>query len=251
MEPQPENSSTPAATKPPGPSFVDRVWPIVRPWVEWFWLNLRVWTPFLATPDFRNRQVAYPARDYRAEGQWLVVLPKQCAYCGAAEGLVERTWERELRCCEAPSSILAVAVGLWAFFMLVAVLWSFFYGFMLACLSLLGGAAIIRLKSWTEAVSLTASACPTHADALACPETVAYDDQLFVIAPSLKIVAAAREAIDEKRRSRQAYAATTTEPRRTAPPAINPMTGTQPPPAQRPEPPGYRRTELPPIKLDE
>src|SRR5258707_1257221 len=57
-------SSAPPPPLPPGsqgPSFMDRVKPVVKPWRDAAWLHLQVWIPFLANPQLRARQVKYRA----------------------------------------------------------------------------------------------------------------------------------------------------------------------------------------------
>jgi hypothetical protein len=247
----------------------EKAWPALEPWVVWGWLNLRVWVSFFATPDFRKRQVKYPERDFKHEDQWLVALPKQCLYCAKLEGLTEHTWSCELRTFESPAAILAFAAGLWAFFMTLAVFWSFWSSILMAGLSLLGGLVLIRLKSWTEPVSITASVCPEHEATAEMPETVLHEDAVHVVVPARKVAEVARQEIFARAKSRESYTPSkseaSSEPSRTAPPTINPMAANEPVPGspsspvatspaspnQRVEPPVYKRPELPPIKLDE
>jgi hypothetical protein len=244
-------TSPPPAT---GPGFVDRMKPIVQPLTERAWLNMRVWVPFLANPQMKVGQVRYAAREGRDGTQWNVTLPAQCWQCGAKESLLTREYQRELRSFDAPLAILAGALGGAFFLFLLGGFWSTFYLLALACL--VGGAAMMFVKSWPEQVRLSIASCAAHADQVRCPDLVVYDNELYVFAPSAELAQTARAEIIARRRSEQRYASPEERSARAPAPPLSldapaaspsgPTSTTAPRPAA-----GYKRGELPPIKLDE
>ena len=80
-----------------------RVWPYCQPVVDKAWLNLRVWVPFLATPNFATIRWCMEAQS-RDATSWTVSLPKQCWNCNTTAGVISRDYERDLRTFEGPSA---------------------------------------------------------------------------------------------------------------------------------------------------
>jgi hypothetical protein len=211
----------------------------VQPVVDAAWLNVRVWMPMLANPQFRSCQIAYAAREGRDGTKWDIVLPRQCWQCGSRDRLLQREYERQLRGFESPIGILACTAAVVLVLLLLSVWLGSGMCFMLAVFAGLGGAAFMFVKSWNERVRLVISTCPDHADQLRTPLTVAYENELHVILPSEQLTEAARLELAAKRRSDQRYS----EPKEPAAPTT--------PGQSRRAAETYRRDELPPIKLDE
>lgn len=239
-------STTPASepqstsTSPPQPGVWARVQPYVQPVANTVWLNARVWMPMLADPRFRACKISYGSREGRDGTKWDIVLPRQCWQCGARERLMQREYERQLRGFESPVGILVCTVAVALVLLLLALVLHSGTCVLLTFFVLLGGAAFMFVKSWTEQVRLVISTCPDHADALRSPLTVAYDNELHVVLPTEQLAQKAREELASKRRSDQRYSE-----RSDAPPEVTT------PGQSRRTTESYRRDELPPIKLDE
>lgn len=213
-----------------------------------WWLNLCTWSPFLASPPLKEVQVKFLAREGRDGTSWQVSLPRQCWRCATTDGLRQRTFERDVRSYDMPLAIVGAALVCFLSFCLLSMMWGAL--FMLALLSLVGGAAMLFVKSWTERVALTMSTCDEHADAIQCPDIVLYDNELILFLASEKAADAARQELLARRRAAKqggASAAPAPTPR-AAEPRIKLDDG--PPLASGPAP-EPRRSELPPIKLDE
>jgi hypothetical protein len=231
---------------PAGPSFVERVWPVVKPLVEWAGLQSKVWVPFLTTPVERARQVTYGARESRDGTKWDVTLPAQCWQCGTKQGLRSREYELDTRSFEAPVGILACAAGLSLFMFILSVWLGSWMCFFASLLLLVGGGAMMFVKSWPERVRLVVSTCPNHADDLRCPEFVVYENEFQVFLATPQLADAARSELASKRRAGGRYA-----PDDHAPAASPTAAAATPRPAAGPAPQAYKRGELPPIKLDD
>jgi hypothetical protein len=227
------------------------------------WMVLKVWAPFLAAPNFRQRQVAFDARESRESGVWNIDLPRKCLDCGSDEVTTQHQFTQRLRNFETPLPIVGGILGVFAFFMLIAFfLWG--TAFWLALLTLVGGTILMFVKSWDEDVQLTCWSCATHAADAKCPDMVTNEEELVVIVPSAKLAQAGRGQVIAARHAKRggpaesppsaatpgAAAPSSPAPTPPARPAIRP--GDAPPAAPpRPEVQPYRRGELPPIKLDE
>ena len=243
-------SETAAATDGvKGPGVADRLKPVVQPFGKWLWLNLRIWGPFLANPEFRACTVKFTPKDGREADTWVLSLPHQCWKCGEEKGLISRQYQFSVRFFESPMGIVAVALGLAVFTLLVGWFFTDIWGFLkvaaVALLIVAVGAAMIFVKSWTEPVHLTIWTSPEHADELRRPDAAAFDGDLYLVLANAEHAKAAKAEAAAKRRTTGKYAAdskptvdpsfrSTSEPTRPASPA-------QP----------YKRDELPPIRLDE
>ncbi|HWA98869.1 MAG TPA: hypothetical protein VG713_10275 [Pirellulales bacterium] len=254
----PYDYTAPEPDVPPRLNIADRLWLKVRPYAERVWVILRVWAPILATPIFRERQVVYPARDHRESGVWHVVLPRQCSDCGRPEVGGSRQFEATVRNFESPVAIAAAAFGSFIFFVLAAEWLSSNFCMWLAIASLAGGAVFVFVKSWSEDAQIVAWGCDLHLPTLAAPDLVPREDELHVLVPSPKTAAAARVDLEVRRRSKvepdRAEPVFRSPPASRPAPAVRPSIrpGDMPPVAPpQPDPKGYRREELPPIKLDE
>jgi hypothetical protein len=216
---------------------------------------LRVWAPFLTTPDYRARRIVYSAKDSRAERTWQITMPKLCLQCGRDEAPVARQFLRHVRNFETPGPILGAILALFLFFMLLS-FWLFSSKlFLLAMLTLVGGAVLMYVKSWAEEVELSGWGCADHAETMACPDIVAHEDTLHVTVLTPRLAEAGRADVVALRKARQGYAgagpATSSAPIPPARPTVRPgdIPPIAPPQPQSKQP--YRRDELPPIKLDE
>ncbi len=222
-----------------------RAWPIIEPIIHQGWINLRVWVPALANPDFRDRQVVYPAREFRERNVWTIELPQQCCVSDQTAGVEATTLRESLRCFELPMQIIAGSLAGFGFF---GLLWLWLGGFKLFCLSLLSlavGAAGLWLKSWAEQINLVIWSKAEHKSAVQFPEAVIFDDALHLMLPSSTLANAARMQIAQQRREQNKYGVAS--PADEAPsPSASATSRTPPPPVQP-----YKRDELPPIKLDD
>jgi hypothetical protein len=216
-------------------------WKESLPFRQWIWLNLRVWLPFLATPDFRERKVSYGGRENRDGTKWNVNLPKQCWQCSKKDGLRSREYESDSRSFEAPVGILVCTVGL-AIFALLIGLWLYYPLALFSFAILLGGCVLMYVKSWPERVRLVQWTCNEHADAMRQPEIVVYENELHLILATHELADAAGAELAAKRRAGGQHA----EPR--ADSTVDPMARVEASPPPKPQ--GYKRDELPPIKLD-
>jgi hypothetical protein len=192
--------------------------------------------------------VTYAARESREGTSWEIILPSRCWECGATERLLKREYDRELRSFESPVAIGSCAVAV-AFFFLLLGGWLGGMAYWLFLMALVGGGAMLFLKSWNERARVAISTCPEHADGLKAPGLVVYDNELSVILPTSQLAKAARDEMLAKRREKSRYSE--------APP---PSDIDKPRPAAATEPQAkearyaqkdYKRDELPPIKLDE
>ena len=247
-KPTPSDPSTVSAEK--GPGVADRLKPVVQPFGKWLWLNLRVWAPFLANPEFRACTVKYTPKEGRDGDTWVLDLPHQCWKCGEEKGLISRQYQFSVRFFESPMGIVAVALGLGIFTLLAGwfftELWgTFFKVALVALLIVVGGAAMIFVKSWTEPVHLTIWTRPDHADDLRRPDAAAYDGDVYLVLDNAEFAKAAKVAAAAKRRTTSKYAAETK-------PTIDPSFRSAPEPSGPAAPAQpYKRDELPPIKLDD
>jgi hypothetical protein len=263
---EPSNSITPepagaddsaGQAGPASPSFFERVWPHLKPYADPAWLNLRVWVPFLANPDFRASQVLFGAKDFRDGRDWKISLPRQCWQCGTTSGLMPRQYEKQIRTFEAPVGIAGSALGLAVFALLLA-LWLSSSFFSLVAFCLIGGAVFLFVKSWIEHVEFSMWTCPTHADELRCPDMVVHENEVHVLMPWPKLAEATRQDILERRKNRDRgrYGNEAAAPSRAAETPIQ-LSETRepsraaPPESAKPSVAGYKRDELPPIKLDD
>lgn len=173
-----------------------------------FWLNLRVWVPFLLNPTDRDRQVVYWARDCRDGLLWKIALPKQCWGCGTNEGVKKREFRRSVRSFEYPLPILIGTLSFAALFLVLGLwLWTIvLLACALAMLALCG--LLLLIKSWIEDVRVVMWSCPRHADDLPAPELVVDREQLYLYAPTAGLAKEANAEIKEERlKSNRARAA--------------------------------------------
>lgn len=241
--------------------FFDRAWPHVKPVIDSAWLNLRVWVPFLANPQFRECQVAYGARESRDGTRWDVSLPQQCWQCNTTTAVQSRTYERSLRTFDTPVAILACALGVAGFFFLLSVWIGSFLCFLISLFCVLGGLGFLYVKSWPEQARIVVSTCAEHADALRCPDLVVHDNVLYVMAFSPELAEVARAELNAKRKAGNRYAESPPAPTAAAQTPRRETTAIplsdEPPPAassdaaSRAAIAGYKRSELPPISLDD
>ncbi len=273
MKPVMENAKTAAVTaasqaKKMAEQGARTAWPVIEPFLKRCWLNLRVWVPQLANPDFRARQVVYHASDVLSDGYWNVELARQCWQTGQTEGLVEHKLELPVRSHENPLQIVLATV---ATLMVLFLLWWFFSlgGIILWLVAGLIGFAVLRLKSWPEHVRLTYWASTTAGDAMPPPEVVAADGRLTVVTFDKRLAEATRKSIAAKRaaaaQARAAGFAPVAPPTRAtmslddrprSAPADDPTLNALPGRPPEPKPPttpltNYKREELPPLKLDD
>jgi hypothetical protein len=216
-------------------------WKESLPFRRWAWLNLRVWVPFLATPDFRNRQVSYGGRENRDGTKWTVNLPKQCWQCSKKDGLRSREYEADARSFEAPVAILACTLGLAVFALLIG-LWLYWPLAVFSLAILAGGCVFMYVKSWPEQVRLVQWTCNDHADAMRQPEIVVYENELHLILATPELTEAANAELVARRRASGKQSETGSGA------TVDPMARAESPAPQKPQ--GYKRDELPPIKLD-
>jgi len=216
-------------------------WQESLPFRRWAWLNLRVWVPFLATPDFRDRQVAYGGRENRDGTKWNVNLPKQCWQCSKKDGLRSREYEVDTRSFEAPVAILACTVGV-ALCALLLGLWLYMPLALFSFAILAGGCVMLYVKSWPERVRLLQWTCNEHADGMRQPEFVVYENELHLILATSELADAASAELAAKRRAGGQHAEKGSDS------TVDPMARVDSPAPQKPQ--AYKRDELPPIKLD-
>ncbi|HWB14311.1 MAG TPA: hypothetical protein VG826_34110 [Pirellulales bacterium] len=218
-----------------------------RPWLDRALLNLRVWFPFLRTPDMRVRQVKYRSSDARSGMSWKVGLPQQCYACGATEGLTRKKFSNEIRVFEAPSTILGGTLGAASLFLLCGVLFFWWSFLVLGLLTLVLGCAYQFVKSWTERVTITIWSCPEHLEELTPPEAVSHDEDLYVYLPHESLAEPARAELIASRKKEQKSRPSGASPDESPQPQAEPSPdhGAGPPPAR----PIAARTELPPLKL--
>jgi hypothetical protein len=216
-------------------------WQESLPFRRWAWLNLRVWVPFLATPDFRDRQVSYGGRENRDGTKWTVNLPKQCWQCSKKDGLRSREYEADARSFEAPVAILACTVGV-AIFALLIGLWLYWPLALFSVAILAGGCVFMYVKSWPERVRLVQWTCTDHADAMRQPEIVVYENELHLVLATSELAEAASAELAAKRRAGGKHSEESSDS------TVDPMVRVESPAPQKPQ--GYKRDELPPIKLD-
>lgn len=248
MEDQ-DTEQTPAAATQEAPAAArsaNRWAAALGPWLDRALLNLRVWLPALRTPDLKGRQVKYRARESRTAMTWNIGLPRQCWQCAATEGLTSRKFSHEIRSFESPTNILG---GTWGAAALLLLLWIFFGGawcLRLAFLIAAGGLVWLWIKSWQERVRITAWTCVEHLDEMPSPETVSYDEDLYLFAPSESLAEVARAELIAARKKEGKHLAE----RRPEKPAVSrdrdPADGPAAPPPARPI---VTRDELPPLKL--
>lgn len=225
---------------------MDRVKPVVKPWLDAAWLHLQVWIPFLANPQLRARQVKYRARENRDGLEWVIRLPKQCWQCGTKTGLKSRSYDKDIRTFEFAISIIGVTLGCFMLLLLVGV---FFHpALLMAPLSLLVGAGVVFIKSWVERVELMMWTCDAHADGMRCPEIVIEDEMLVLHAPTPALADAAIEELRAERSKGPRYVSPD-EKKSTRPPAETVPVDESPAPATSLGT-GFTRKELPSISLD-
>lgn len=206
------------------------------------WLNLRIWVPGLANPDLRSRIVAFGAREARQGQIWDIELPEQCWACGEREGLRRRSFDHDVRGFEFPLGIALGTLATAAVWLLWLSLWPGRIPLLLLVATLGMGAAAIYVKSWSDEVTLGVWFCPRHPEPPPV-EFVLEEDRLHVVLPSAQLADALRKALEQRRRSRKAYASEFED----RPPAPN-----EPRPhAEHPLPQSFSRStpDLPPIEL--
>lgn len=228
-----------------------KAWPVIEPLLKRAWLNLRVWMPQLANPDFRARQVTYDSDEFLHDGVWHIEFPRQCWKTGVAENLTKRELEIGLRSSENPLQIVLGTVAAFAIFGLIwwFIMWTW-GSFLLMLLVPLVGYGILHLKSWPEQVRLSYYSAGDVTEPMPLPEGVGFDGKLYLVLADAKLAEAGRMGIAAKRKARaggplsQMGVSTPS-----AGPAVDP---TLAPRGDTPtSPSGYRREELPPLKLDE
>lgn len=251
----PESEAAPPPL-PTDPGLVERLRPIMKPLAARATLVSRIWLPTLAPAEFRARTVRYPARDYWDDDDgWVIELPAQCWATGATEGLEARDFELEVRRYEQPVLALGMGLGFAVFFLLLLVMLYWWPLLALAALSLLGGVGFLMAQSRREAVRLRIWSKPERLDDLTAPDVVSHEDELHVIVGARELAEAARRAVSAQRIKRSNYRPTVgapTAPRLQAGVAVD-AAGAAPPGAGPSAPPSTapRRTDLPPISLDD
>lgn len=183
----------------------DKVARAARPWFEQAWLNVRVWLPFLRSPDMNLRLVKYRSREQRSGMTWEIGLPKQCWRCGLVDGLTSKKFNRQMRTFEAPTNVLGFSLGFSAFLLLLWIVLGWSSCWKAAFLLTLGGCAWLALKSWKERVRLTLWSCQEHLDELVSPDLVCHDDDLYVFAPSESLAETARAEVAAARKKQGKY----------------------------------------------
>ncbi len=98
------------------------------------------------------------------------------------------------------------------------------------------------VKSWPERVRLLQWTCNEHADGMRQPEIVVYENELHLILATQELADAASAELVAKRRAGGQHAETRSDS------TVDPMARADAPSAPKPQ--GYKRDELPPIKLD-
>lgn len=218
----------------------------LRPRLRQAWLNLQVWTPGLANPDARSRQVRYTAREHRSGLRWRIALPEQCWHCGQTNGIRGERLEFVIRAFERPLTINAVGGALVALLLLLAVAWLSWFLFLLAGATLGASVGLLLIKSWREDIEAVIWCCADH-----CPKSTSIqcsfdDDELVLFAPTAALAEAVRDEITAKRRGKAAYPSQQTgSVRVSAVPENRAISRADDVPF------GLAREELPPIPLDE
>jgi hypothetical protein len=209
--------------------------------------NLRVWLPFLANPAERRLQVRFSSDLDRVGLVWKISLPRLCWHCGKSDALRLRQYEYQVRSFEYALGVV-VGTAAAAFLAFLLALYWFSIGAVLLLIVLLGGAALLYLKSWTEEVKVTFWTCEQHAGPMRPPGMVIDDQQLFLFLANAEVMRATLDELQERRRfsaGRRALGATGMGSPSGATPPRETSHGTAP--APRPAPP--KPVELPPIKL--
>lgn len=176
-----------------------------RPWLDQAWLNVRVWLPFLRSPDMNLRLVKYRSREHRSGMTWEIGLPKQCWRCGLVDGLTSKKFDCQVRTFEAPTNVLGFSLGFSALLLLLWVVLGWNSCWKAAFLLTLGGCAWLAVKSWKERVRLTIWSCPEDLDETAGPGLVCHDDDLFIYAPSESLAETARAEVAAARKKQGKY----------------------------------------------
>lgn len=244
-----------AAMHEPAAESPTRRWAAaVGPWLDRVLINLRVWLPALRTPDMKTRQIKYRARESRTALTWNIGLPRQCWQCAASDGLTSRKFSREIRSFEYPTNILGGTLGMAALLLLLWIFFSVGWCLRLAFFIAVGGLVWLWIKSWKERVRVTVWSCAEHLDELTPPDTVSYDEDLYLFAPSERLAEVARAELIASRKKEGKYlpepAAERTTPKKASSPprdrtAASESATEAPPPAR----PIVTRAELPPLKL--
>ena len=239
-----------------------RIWPVIQPILHRAWLNVRVWVPQIANPELRSRTVTFDADENLADGLWVIELPPQCWKTGRKEGLESRAAELELRSGENPQAIPAGTIGAIVLFFLI---WWFEFStfgtaFILSLMAALVGFVVWRVKSWPERVRVKYFVVSEEAETPILIEGVAFDQKLHLILPDARLADATRMSIAAERKAR----VSARMPSAGSPAADGPIpppsgygpssnSGTSAPPSHPSAPVvhGYKRSELPPIKLDD
>lgn len=235
----------------------DNVARTARPWLDQAWLNVRVWLPFLRSPDMNLRLVKYRSREQRSGMTWEIGLPKQCWQCGLVDGLTSKKFDRQVRTFEAPTNVLGFSLGFSALLLLLWVLLGWSSCWKAAFLLTLGGCAWLAVKSWKERVRMTLWSCPVHLDQAAAPGLVCHDDDLYVYAPSESLAETARAEVAAARKKQGKYRDAMASAPADEAPLIDPMARDASSAGHRSErdaasPPVRTipvRSELPPLKL--
>lgn len=217
-----------------------------RPWLDRTLLNLRVWLPFLRTPDMKLRLVKYRSSDARSGMTWKVGLPRQCYACGKTDDLTLRKFSQEIRVFDAPTTILGGTVGGAFLLLLMAVVFLWPALFFLSVVTLVMGSAYQFIKSWKERVKVNLFSCSEHLEDLTPPEVVSHDEDLYVFLPHESLAEPARaELIASRKKGQKQRPPLASDQTRAAPQEPSPPEASEPPPSR----PIGARTELPPLKL--
>jgi hypothetical protein len=220
---------------------------LARPWLDRALLNLRVWFPFLRTPNMKARQVKYRSSDARSGMSWRVGLPQQCYACGSTQDLVRKKFTQHIRVYEAPSTILGGTFGVTALLFLLGLLFWWPPLLILGVLLLIMGSVYQFIKSWTEKVTVTIWSCPEHLEELTPPEVVSHDEDLYVYLPHESLTEFARAELIASRKKEQKLRPPISPAEAERKPGEPEPDESEPPPPARPI--GVR-TELPPLKLE-
>ena len=113
-----------------------------------------------------------------------MALPKRCWKCGAAENLWRRDYTLDVRSFEFPLEIGGSALGLFAFFGLIFIVFPKLFWFMAALFVGVGAALALWMKSWVEELRVSLWTCPEHAADLKLPGAAIDQNELYLFLPT-------------------------------------------------------------------
>jgi len=243
------------ATPKPAGGAAGPLWRSLRPLAKQSAVNLRVWLPILATPDMKERQVKYRARESRVGLKWQISLPERCWQCGKTEDIEQREFSRSIRRFDSPLNIIFGTLGIACMVLLPWLIFGSWKFVGLAMLVAIGGGVLLWIKSWKERVRLTIWTCSPHAGELSKPEMACGEDDLYLFAASEALAEAARAELQAARRRDLAAGPANVakaSPAKASRSAAREASGDKAPAADALQPPPRPlsvRTELPPLKL--